>query len=706
MSLSLIQSRACEARAAPPIWFKGTVAKGAYMRLESFTVSNYRSINDSGEVKVSRVTALLGRNESGKSNLLKALESLNPAGGIKTLNSTKDFPRDRKLSDCTDDTQVLDSRWELNDDDRDALAEVFPRAASATHATVNRRYGTTRYIGFEGLLPLEFNATEAKQSVKKIAAAARAAADKLDDGPKAALTTAADTFEAQSSSKKFSLTFAEELSSAIKAFRKALAGADAELTAKQDEVLDALDSSCDSVINDNDESAAGRKWLSSNLPIFVLIDEYPELPGKQNIAQYLHRKQQGQLTDEDRCFEKLCKVADLDPAKLQQLLSKADAETRNQLVNRAGALVTKEIRRLWKDRALKVRFNIDGDYFETLVSDPNAVYEVEVNLEDRSRGFQWFFAFYIVFAADTQGGSADDAILLLDEPGLYLHARSQGDLLKHFRDDFSNQIIYSTHSPFMVPTNDLDSVRTVSITEDSGTTVSNDPSGDARTLFPLQAALGYDLAQSLFVGPNNLVVEGVTDYWYLSSVGSHFADSALPTLNPEITMTPAGGAQKVSYMVALLTSEDLNVLVLLDSEKDAKSTKDELVKNKLIAQQNVLFVGESFPTAPTEADIEDMLDPVVFEQLVRESYAAELKGKKLVLNASIPRIVKRFEAAFFDLGIPFHKTRPARLFLKKMAAEPEKVLPQESTDRFAALFKLVNERLDKSSAKGSKPFNS
>ena len=67
--------------------------------------------------------------------------------------------------------------------------------------------------------------------------------------------------------------------------------------------------------------------------------------------------------------------------------------------------------------------------------------------------------------------------------------------------------------------------------------------------------------------------------------------------------------------------------------------------------------------------------------------------------------MKRFEAAFSDLGIPFHKTRPARLFLKKMAAEPEKALPRESADRFAALFKLVNERLDKSSAKGGKPFN-
>lgn len=177
------------------------------MRLESFTVSNYRSINDSGEVKVSRITALLGRNESGKSNLLKALESLKPASGIKDLNSTKDFPRDRKLSDCTDDTQVLHSRWELDDDDRDALAEVFPRAANATHATVGRRYGTMRYIGFEGLLPLDFNVTEVKQSVKKIAAAAKAAADKLEEGPKAALTTAAETFEAQSLSKRRPPTF-------------------------------------------------------------------------------------------------------------------------------------------------------------------------------------------------------------------------------------------------------------------------------------------------------------------------------------------------------------------------------------------------------------------------------------------------------------------------------------------------------------------
>src|SRR5690606_26229703 len=114
------------------------------------------------------------------------------------------------------------------------------------------------------------------------------------------------------------------------------------------------------------------------------------------------------------------------------------------------------------------------------------------------RGFKWFFSFYITFAADTHGGNAEKAILLLDEPGLYLHAKSQADLLVHFEKDFKNQILYTTHSPFMVPTQNVASIRTVNIEEKTGTTVSNDPKGDARTLFPLQAALGYDIAQSLF----------------------------------------------------------------------------------------------------------------------------------------------------------------------------------------------------------------
>lgn len=672
------------------------------MRLKSFRVRNYRSINDSGEIMASQITALLGRNESGKSNLLRALHSLNPISGFEALKPIKDFPRHKRLEECTGDTPVLSTMWVLDDDDKEALLEVIPRATDVSTVVIGRKYGKTRTVDFPELKAIPFDEADTKSKVKKIAAAVRAAAQK-QEAP-AVLDAAADAYETASSATRVRDTWANQAAAAAKALRTALAGADAELTEKQEETLSELEELADSIVGDKEAQQSARNWAVDAIPKFIYVDEYPELDGHQDIAAYVQRKSQSQLNVSDKNFEKLCKVAGLNPEELQKLHGQNDYETRNQLANRASAVVTGEIKRLWKDRPLKIRFNLDAHHLDTIISDPTSTYDVEVNLNDRSRGFQWFFAFYITFSADTDGGHAEDAVLLLDEPGLYLHAKSQSDLLHHLEVDFSNQILYSTHSPFMVPTHALDSVRTVNIDEEAGTTVTNDPTGDARTLFPLQAALGYDLAQSLFIGPNNLVVEGVTDFWIMSAVSAYAADKGRMSLSPVLTMTPAGGAQKVSYMVALLTSESLNVLVLLDTERDSKATKDELLKTKLIRDQNVVFVSEAFASPPNEADIEDLLDPAIYETLVRESYAAELKGKTLALNAKIPRVAKRIEAGLADLGIPFHKTRPTRLFLKKMALEPEKMVPDKSLERFEALFALVNGRLDKQIAKNTKPF--
>ncbi|HRQ14748.1 MAG TPA: AAA family ATPase [Promineifilum sp.] len=673
------------------------------MKLESFRVRNYRSINDSGDIHVSRITALLGRNESGKSNLLRALHSLNPIEGFSALKPIKDFPRHRRLEECSDNTPVLTTTWVLDADDKDALLEELPRATEVTRVTIGRSYqGSSRTVVFPDLKAIAFDEADIKSRVKKTAAAVRAVAQKLE--APTALEAAADTFETSASATSSCNTWAPQLIAAAKALRTELAGADTELTAKQEETLAELENLADSIVGDRDAQQRARKWALGAIPKFIYVDEYPELDGHQDIAAYIQRKSQGKQNDSDKNFEKLCKVAGLDPDELQKLHGENDYETRNQLANRASAVVTGEIKRLWKDRALKIRFNLDAHHLDTIISDPTSTYDVEVNLNDRSRGFQWFFAFYITFSADTDGGSAENAVLLLDEPGLYLHAKSQSDLLHHLEVDFSNQILYSTHSPFMVPTQALDSVRTVNIAEEAGTTVTNDPTGDARTLFPLQAALGYDLAQSLFVGPNNLVVEGVTDFWILSAVSAYASEKGRTSLSQTLTMTPAGGAQKVSYMVALLTSESLNVLVLLDTERDSKATKDELLKTKLIRDQNVVFVSEAFASPPNEADIEDLLDPAIYEALVRESYAAELKGKTLTLNAKIPRVAKRIETGLTDIGIPFHKTRPTRLFLKKMASEPEKLVPDQSLERFEALFALINGRLDKQLARNAKPF--
>lgn len=677
------------------------------MHLESFRVWNFRSINDSGLIEMSRITALLGRNESGKTNLLLALQSLNPVEGFEALNPIKDFPRHRRLEECSDETPVVSSYWTLTNDEQQELAQILPRAKDVTKIGISRYYGKTRWVSFEGLAAQEFDQTKIKSAIRKIVPAVKAAAAKLKDSSKSQLERAANQFEKDIALTNERATWAANAVSVLATLRQDLATADVELSDTQDQHIASLEELAESIAGDKEAQQEARKWVTSKMPIFIYLDEYPELNGHQNISEYLNRKSHPeQLTLADRNFEKLCKVASLKPEELNRLLDQNERETRNQLANRASAVVTTEIKRLWKDRPLKVRFNLDAQHLDTFISDPNSIYDVEVNLDERSRGFKWFFSFYITFAADTSGGQAEDAILLLDEPGLYLHAKSQSDLLAHFEKDFQNQIIYTTHSPFMVPTHALDSIRTVNIAEDTKTTVTNDPTGDARTLFPLQAALGYDLTQSLFISSNNLVVEGVTDYWMISSISDYLRDTGQTSLGRELIITPAGGAQKVSYMVALLTSEQLNVLVLLDEEKDAKSTKDDLVKTKLIREQNVVFVSEAFGTAtPSEADVEDLLDANVYEALVRESYAKELKGKTLTLNARIPRIAKRVEAAFRDLGIEFHKTRPTRLLLKKIASDPKTILTDDSAKRFETLFAVINERLEKHVARASKPFH-
>jgi hypothetical protein len=455
---------------------------------------------------------------------------------------------------------------------------------------------------------------------------------------------------------------------------------------------------------EKDRRQAAREYIVNLLPKFIFLDEYPELHGHQNLHELVSRiENPSQMKPADHNFMKLMKVAGLDPKLLRQLISEG-AEKRQLLTNRASATVTAKIRELWKDRELTVRFALDADYFDILISDPTSVFPVEVNLNERSRGFRWFFSFFITFAADTQGGPAEDAIILLDEPGLYLHALAQHDLLQLFRTDFENQILYTTHSPFMIPVDELASIRTVSIAPKQGTTVSNDPMGDSRTLFPLQAALGYNIAQALFVSGTNVVVEGVTDYWYLSAASEYLATLSREHLLSDATLTPVGGAQKVSYMVALLASQSLKVVVLLDSEKKARETAAELAKQKLIRNDCIQFVGGAFAPEREEADIEDLLDPVVFESLVRESYAKELAGKSLSLNANIPRIVKRFEEAFVAAGLEFHKTRPARLFLRKLADDPSTVLDGATLTRFEALFKLLSQRLAKVAASGDEPF--
>ncbi len=677
------------------------------MELKSFRVVNYRSVNDSSDVEVGQRTALVGRNESGKTNLLLALESLNPPEGLQKLTFVKDFPRDRRKSEFSEDLRLIETTWELTGEEQVGLLETFPRAGGVSEVTVARDYQGSRLVGFKGLGKLVVDETVVRENLGKVrrsvTSGLRGKDAAVSDRVKEILQVLSDGLTGQTNNPE---EWAGETLASVESFRSELESVDFNLSDQAAKSINTIETLAQDIRNDEESLNLAVKWVVGRLPTFIYVSDYPELDGHQNLRGFVTRKNQGSATEADRNFSKLAKVADLDPDALVHLLEQ-NYEERQLLTNRAGSVVTGKIREMWTDRKLTVRFNLDADHFDTLISDPNSPYAVEVNLNDRSRGFKWFFSFYTTFAADTAGGPAEEAILLLDEPGLHLHALAQRDLLDHFKNDFHNQIIYTTHSPFMVPTEELSSIRTVNIDEDAGTTVTNSPTGDERTLFPLQAALGYDLTQTLFVAEKNLVVEGVSDFWYLSSISDHLNEQKDGSgLLSDLIITPAAGAQKVPYMVALLTSQGLRVLVLMDDEPQTKNTKEELVKSKLIREESVVFTSEAFPVPPLGgADIEDLIDPAVFHRLVEETYAQELAGESLMLNEQIPRVVKRYEVAFKGVGKKFNKTRPAKLFLRRIAENPESVMNDDTRERFRQLFRSINRRLEAQVQRNRAPYS-
>jgi predicted ATP-dependent endonuclease of OLD family len=305
-------------------------------------------------------------------------------------------------------------------------------------------------------------------------------------------------------------------------------------------------------------------------------------------------------------------------------------------------------------------------------------------------------------------------VLLLDEPGPFLHANAQADLLNYVEKELRphHQVIYTTHSPFMVDPQHLERVRLVedeSIEADDdheerdqlGTVVLKDIFEAKRnTLFPLQHALGYDLAQTLFVGPNCLVVEGVSDLMYLQAISETLRSQGREGLSDGWVITPVGGSDKVPTFVALLGAQrGLTIATLIDLQKKDEHSIENLYKKKLLKKSNVITFAD-FVSAG-EADIEDMFEVGFYLKLVNGEFGTHLSNPIAEgdLQSQAPRVLVRIEEHLGQSpmqGAVFSHYRPARYFVENQ----QTLMPQVSSDtwdRFEAAFKKLNQLLPTSS---------
>ncbi len=312
----------------------------------------------------------------------------------------------------------------------------------------------------------------------------------------------------------------------------------------------------------------------------------------------------------------------------------------------------------------------------------------EVELDQRSHGFVWLVSFYVIFRAEVMDKLAN-AILLLDEPGLSLHALKQQEFRKTVsRLAEDNQTLYTTHSPFMVGPEELDKVRVVEMRDrEMGTKVHvGILADDPRSLFPLQEALGYNLAQNLFAQEKNLICEGLTDLWFLEGASEALQAVGKTGLDAKIAVVPAGDAGKVVYYGTILQSQALKVAALLDSDQagDQAATQDDFVR--LLPNRRIHRTKDYYKGVVSKPETEDLLRDTLVA--VAKSELGWDIAKIATAQPSRP-IVDIFQAEVKA----FSKYKLTKAFLHWLSSHSAADMTADEVDGWEALFEGVNKSL-------------
>jgi hypothetical protein len=568
---------------------------------------------------------------------------------------------------------VITTRWELDDADLAALRDVLgPDALKGTEVTVKRGYDNRNYwtVPVDELTVLKHLISASSLHTEEAAEADKFPTVKGLKGHLEALGENAS----------------ERHKQLLAVLTKHFAGGTAVLAAVE--------------------------ILAKRMPKFLYFSQYDRMSGQVALEALIKRKSDNQLTSEDRVFLAFLglvgtSVEDLSQTKqFEPLIAKLEAVSNK---------ISRDIFEYWsQNRHLKVQFRLDA----ALPNDPppfnsgwimrtrihNAHHEVTVSFDERSTGFVWFFSFLVLFS-QVKKTHGDNVIILLDEPGLSLHAKAQADLLRYINEKLrpQHQVIYTTHSPFMIPAEDLMSARTVedvAVERDGniqilGTKVGDRVlSTDRDTLFPLQSALGYEITQSLFVGEHTLLVEGPSDYLYLKVFSDELKARGRIHLDPRWVICPTGGIEKVSAFMILFGGNRLHVAVLVDFAKGQKKRVDELRRTKLLRDGHVL--SADMYAGQDEADTEDLIGRAAYMALINHSYGLK-DGMQLdpARGQGKPgRVLKETEEHFATLppsAPEFDHFRPAAYLLENRS-DMLRNLPELDAvlDRFEKLFADLN----------------
>lgn len=637
------------------------------IKLIQVTIDKYKSIQKSQTVNIDpSITTIVGMNEAGKTSFLTAIAKTNyfTADPDFVFDITQDYPRNELIDfeHSEEDCDIIKCKYEISDDLLKEIEEEFGKGVFIAKEFTYTCHFKSKSSTFVGICANQKVFLEFKISKFNLSDATKEVIKKT--------------------------TSLKDIANIV-----AIEGDD-DLVVFKTEIKKIIDGGYNTASWTNLlESYIAKNWIKTKMPKFWYFDDYYPLAGKININKLINEPP---TSEKDKTSKALFELARIKPEEILKA-TEQEYEKYIALLEASSNKITNEIFKYWStNKNLDIEFKIQnitnpqGHPEKILdIRVKNQRHKITLPLDRRSKGFNWFFSFIIWFSK-IQADKNSDYVLLLDEPGLNLHASAQADLLRFF-DELSKkyQIIYTTHSPFMVETEHLDRVRTCFETEE-GTIISDSiQEKDPNTLFPLQAALGYDIAQNLFVSKNNLLVEGPADLIYLTLISSILETEKRTFLKDNITIVPVGGLDKVSTFISLLRGSKLNVACLLDTFTDQKGKQKvaDLVIHKIIKEKNIRFFNEFANNGKAIADIEDLFDKEEYLKIFNAAFDKEHSAVKLTdLDSSIETVLKQINKVIGKDR--FNHYRPANK-LNQLGVDKSYFKPK-TLDNFEKMFAEIN----------------
>ncbi|TAK28860.1 MAG: ATP-dependent endonuclease [Nitrosarchaeum sp.] len=677
------------------------------MRLRKFRVRAYRCIHDSGEITVGDLAAFVGRNESGKTTILQALTLLNRDERISELDLCDELSEELK-----GEIKLAEGEFELNLDEIRLLKQSFPGLPEMRKIKLFRTNKKPKVqYEFEDIQISE----EKNRELNSWENFSNQILNFLDTIPNH-LRIQIDTKLFEGPPPKNQEVFDSGMAEFSNQFH-VIAVQEPKVIEEWEKIYESPENQFSKLLSGESEKSALENFIAAELhPRFVYFSDYKKIYGNINLNEYLREEKGEQMSsiefveefDKAETVRNLFYLAELDIKALDDV--KGTPSKCIKLLNTASNRLTKKLNPAWKGDPIHVdlRYN-PGNIMSVVISDVHRDGTVTNTglLNRRAEGFKWTFSFIVNFAAETQRAELKEAILLLDEPARNLHPTQQrgiSDLLKSLAG--SNQVLYATHSPFMIfdytPGNllvvELDKRKHLSkIFYDYW-------NADDKTLTPILYGLSRGLVESIVdreIGTNSrpvIIVETMSDAMYLNAFDKFLQDPNI-SMNP-LNVVAAYNKNSVLPLAIFYRNHGYKTFILLDNSDESKQISAQLVSNEFSPIQTIFFErdGKNLESIEDYIVLEDYLYAVnqTYEiRLRKEGYSnltsreVTLKEKKGVLD-NLRKIWE--EHRDYDWG-QFDNEEITRYICEKITLEETDFLSDKTKDQFRSLYRLIAERI-------------